>query len=259
MDQHDGWRDPLASIVTRAFRASQNAESGGCNVAPLGGCGLGAERDSLPRSEGGVWGVRRSTLGGCGLGAVRDSLPRSEGGVWGVRRSPPQNKLSRVLPLCPEFVQDPGFYTLGVRAVAFDGTQVVEEAALVAGAEGAAREGDVDLALGRAPEREPDQLHPGERTRLRLEHDLCLAHDPFRRALPHHEIDSHRNLLLVDWSRTGERPGPSSLSRGRARTGPFRALASSRAPTLNSGHADRPGAARDPGLSGVQDDGRSGW
>ena len=33
----------------------------GCGAAHRGGNELGAERDSLPRSEGGVWGVRRST------------------------------------------------------------------------------------------------------------------------------------------------------------------------------------------------------
>jgi len=82
------------------------------------GHNLRAQRDSLPRSERGVFGVRRSTgssgerarltrvserkgsegkteLGSHGthrpqLRAQRDSLPRSERGVWGVRRSTPQ-------------------------------------------------------------------------------------------------------------------------------------------------------------------------
>jgi hypothetical protein len=57
------------------------------------GYGLGAKRDSFPRSGGGVWGVRRSTASGCGLGARRDSFPRSGGGVWGVRRSTPQKRI----------------------------------------------------------------------------------------------------------------------------------------------------------------------
>src|SRR2546426_10885728 len=48
---------------------------------------LRAERDSFARSEGGVWGVRRWLLAiSYRLRAERDSFARSEGGVWGGRR-----------------------------------------------------------------------------------------------------------------------------------------------------------------------------
>src|SRR5688572_5120839 len=62
-----------------------------------------AKRDSLPRSERGSKGARRSTpLRKKGeRRAERDSLARSERGVWGVRRSTPQDQIwmSRALRL----------------------------------------------------------------------------------------------------------------------------------------------------------------
>src|SRR5262249_37825488 len=56
---------------------------------------LRAKRDSLPRSERGVWGAVQHLVGHR-LRAERDSLPRSARGVWGVRRSTPQNEHGEV-------------------------------------------------------------------------------------------------------------------------------------------------------------------
>ena len=54
------------------------------------------KRDSLPRSPGCAGTSERvrpsATIGSNGLRAERDSLPRSERGVWGVWRNTPQNK-----------------------------------------------------------------------------------------------------------------------------------------------------------------------
>jgi hypothetical protein len=56
-----------------------------------------AERDSLPRREGGLGGApERPQQKGNKLGAKRDSFPRSEEGVWGMRRSIPQRKDAHV-------------------------------------------------------------------------------------------------------------------------------------------------------------------
>src|SRR5438552_13936933 len=126
------------------------------------------------------------------------STPR-KGRAGAALPPPPPSRLGRGLDLAPVLVEDPGLDGLHRLAGAVDGPEVVEVLALGAGPESARREGDVELPVRAAPDREPDEAHPGERAVLEV--DLGLGDEPLGPLLPRGEVNlgrpglGHRSLL----------------------------------------------------------------
>ncbi len=83
-----------------------------------------------------------------------------------------------------------------VRCAALGRTQEIEEATIGARAKGASRKSNEDLAVNTPPQRETDELHPGQRTGL-VKNQLRLADQAFGTVFLGDKLNLHGTLLFL--------------------------------------------------------------